>query len=102
MNEDEIIKYTGHQNSRYLVDVRIYENKLNDKKYLISGSEDDTIAIWDVEKGGECNKINLFGIEMTDCNKVINCLTINDENIIAYSGFQDSDNSISLLSMNIS
>jgi WD40 repeat protein len=100
LNEDEILKYSGHLNSRYLVDVKIHENKYNNKKYLISGSEDDTIAIWDVERGGECNKINISG--MSDTNQIINCLSVNDENIIAYSGFPDIDNSISLLSIKIS
>jgi WD40 repeat protein len=100
LSEDEVIKYTGHTNSRYLVDIVLFEESRSGKKYLISGSEDQCIAFWDVEKGGDCAKYNIGG--MRDDKHIVNCVSVNNKNILAYSSFPDSSNSISLLSLNMS
>jgi WD40 repeat protein len=96
LNEEEVLKYTGNQNSKFLVDVNMFEN--GDKKYLLSGSEDDCIAIWDVETGGDCSKLKIGN---TQSQIIINSVTSNKSGVIAYAGFPDNLNKIGMLSLNI-
>jgi WD40 repeat protein len=94
IDEEEVLKYTGHTNSKYLVDIALMEN--NNRKYLISGSEDDNIALWDIEMANECVKI-----PAGTTGQNINCLSCNKGGILAYSGFPDPTNYLNLISLSI-
>jgi len=82
--EEELIKFTGHVNNSYLLDNTILENE--DNTYLISGSEDGSIHIWNVESGAG-NKI-----QIGDNSMILNCLTSNKKGIFAAAGFPTNNN----------
>jgi WD40 repeat protein len=94
LTEDELLKYTGNNNSKFLVDISVFEN--NGRKYLLSGSEDDCIAIWDIERGGDC-----FKIPANTGGQNINSVAANRDGVIAYAGFPDTANMLHLTSLNI-
>ena len=82
--EDELVKFTGHINNSYLLDTTIVEK--DDNTYLLSGSEDGTIHIWNVENGVG-NKVPIG-----DNNMIFNCLTSNKKGIFASSAFPTNNN----------
>jgi WD40 repeat protein len=82
--DEEVIKFSGHVNSNYLVDLHVFEQ--DDKVYLISGSEDGCLYVWNVE-GGEAKKIPI-----EDNNCTMNCITMNKSGILATAGFNCNEN----------
>jgi WD40 repeat protein len=94
LTEDEVVKYTGNVNSKHLVDVAIFDK--NERKYLLTGSEDDSIGLWDIEKGGDCKKV-ITGTS----GQTINSLASSRDGVIAYSGFPDNENNLTLFSLGI-
>jgi WD40 repeat protein len=91
IEEEEVIKYTGHANSTHLVDLCLIKDP-SDESYLISGSEDGCIYYWNIQESeGQKVKINT----LTD-NQIINCISTNNNGILACSGYPNDDNNIYL------
>lgn len=68
----------------------IYNDKYDDKTLLISGSEDGAIYIWDIfdDKLAHSFKVDYLASENTSINNV----TINENGLLAVSGFPRYDN----------
>ncbi len=90
LTEEEINRYTGHSNSRFIMDSCIYNNNFYDKTLLISGSEDGAIYAWDIydDKVAHSFKVDYLTSENTSINNV----TINENGLLAASGFPEYDN----------
>jgi WD40 repeat protein len=84
--DEEVIKFSGHVNSNFLVDLQVYENDNN--VYLISGSEDGYLYLWNVE--GQNLEPKKFQVEESTCT--INCITMNKSGILATAGFNCNEN----------
>ena len=89
LTEEEINRYTGHTNLRYIVDNCIYNNKFYDKNILISGSEDGAVYTWDLldDKLTHSFKVDFLSSE----NTTINNVTINENGLLAVSGYPEFD-----------
>ncbi len=80
--DEEVIKYSGHQHSTYLLDTEIMQ--FEQDRFLISGSEDYAFYIWDVATAN-CQRKDM---EV----KNLNCLATNNNGVICASGFPDQNN----------
>lgn len=101
LDEEEMIKYTGHVNSGHLVDTCFIKDKDmdSDSTYLLSGSEDGQFYYWDVQEA-EGKSVRYEGIvdeyDTSKDNIIVNCLSTNNNGNIACSAFPKGDNSILL------
>lgn len=93
-NEEEILKYYGHSNSRILLDIDYFE--YNGNNILISGTEDGQIAYWDMTSGGQCEFITFPDISNEKCINTISC---NTNGLIAFASTPDENNYINILQL---
>lgn len=91
LTEEEINRYTGHSNSRYIIDNCIYYSQYHDKNILISGSEEGKLHAWDML---EDQLLSSYDVDFSNENVSINNLTLNNNGLLAASGFPDYDNII--------
>jgi len=102
LDEEEMIKYSGHANSGHLVDLCFISDQSMDieNTYLVSGSEDGRFYYWDVQES-EGKSIKLEGVidddnEIGKENAIVNSISTNNNGIIACSAYPKGDNSILL------
>jgi WD40 repeat protein len=88
--EEEVMKYTGHMNSNVLLDNTIVNYK--GETYLISGSEDGNLYLWNVNESQPLKK-QIY-------SHTINCLGINNNGVLATAGFPDLNQSIKIYKLN--
>ena len=102
LSEEEINRYTGHTNSKFLIDSFFYKDGETGKNILISGSEDGNIYSWDILN--EKNYCKFYPFESPLLNNEVNtntntnsssiCLSINSKGLLVTSGFPDNDSLI--------
>jgi len=68
----------------------IYHDKFNSKSLLVSGSEDASIYIWDIYDDKPIHRFKVDDLESENTN--INNITINEDGLLAISGFPEYDN----------
>jgi len=101
LDEEEVIKFIGHANSGHLVDLCFVNNNSmddeNGKTFLISGSEDGKFYYWDVMES-EGRHINMEGYldgnHEENQSLIVNCISSNNNGLVACAGYPKSDNNI--------
>jgi len=84
--EEEIIKYTGHESSNYLIDQCLFTDD-NINTFLISGSEDTYLYRWNVLEGGEGTKIGKLRQFYSNDHTIVNSLDINKNGVLATAAY---------------
>jgi WD40 repeat protein len=97
LDEEEMIKYTGHVNSGHLVD-NCFVNNIDietENTYLVSGSEDGKLCYWDVqESDAKCVRLEGISDENEKENIIVNCISSNNNGLIACSSYPRGHNSV--------
>lgn len=89
--EEEVKRFCGHVNSQRLVDVSYHYDSYSDKVFILSGSEDGNVCIWDLDDdNSQCQRIQIFNSP----NAVVNTFTLSKSGILCVSGYPDEDNKI--------
>jgi WD40 repeat protein len=91
IKEEEIVKkYSGHQNTKNLVDLTFF-TKDEQEVYILSGSEDGSICMWNTQEEGKCIKNQVL-----ENSTVINAISVNKNGLISYNGYTDTDETNSI------
>ena len=89
-NEQEVIKYNGHSNVQHLLDMKIFDAP-NGESYLISGSENNRLYMWNAEDGTDYKSFMINNDNST--YKAVNCLSLSaGNNLLATSSFTNDYN----------